>query len=85
MRGRMAVSVSVIAVAAAVGALAHVRSLAVAERYELGRLAQVEAQQLAEGVRLRQHWERAGDPGTLAKRAARDLGMRHPQSKQVVR
>ena len=85
MKGRAALSVSVVAVAAAVGMLVHVRSLAVAERYELGRLAQAEAQLLAEGVRLRQHWERAGDPGALAKRAARDLGMRHPQSKQVVR
>lgn len=85
MRGRVAMTVAVVAVAGAVGALVHVRSLAVAERYELGRLAQVEAQRLAEGVRLRQHWERAGDPGALAKRAVRDLGMRHPQSKQVVR
>lgn len=82
---RAALIASLLAAALAVGVLVHVRGMAVVERYELGRLAQVEKERLAEGVRLRQQWERAGDPGALARRAARDLGMRHPQSKQVVR
>lgn len=85
MIARARLIAALILAGAAVGGLVHVRGLAVAERYELGRLVRVERDLLGEGVRLREQWERAGDPGAVAERAMRELGMRHPQSKQVVR
>lgn len=85
MIARVRLIAALIGAAAAVIGLVHVRGLAVAERYELGRLVRVERNLLSEGVKLREQWERASDPGTVSERAARELGMRHPQSKQVVR
>lgn len=85
MNGLFAAISGALALALAVGWMAHIRGLSVSEQYALGRLVRQEAAVTGESVRLRERWERASDPARLRARAEAQLDLQSPRSRQVLR